>query len=208
MSNDEAALAAALYGNTPEHSDTNPTEAPSEVTSDEHKAAVLFGNGPDETPDVFEEAKKQSEEKAAEAAEKDGAGEEDNQDAIDNYESLTDAQKADLIADIAEEHKLIPDHELTANYAEFAARNGIDKKGTQELAALHNEANAQTWTELRNSWAEEATAEFADDAEGLQAAKELLHAHADEELMEIVDGWGLGNHPSLIRFLANVAKSR
>lgn len=171
------------------------------------------------------------EQKAAAETERRAALSDDERTEEDRRAALTDDERK-AEDDAAEKAKGAPDE-----YAEFTMPEGVELQPeiTAEFKAFAKEANLpqgkaqavvdmgvklmQSWTDQavaahtaeRASWREasQTDAEFGGKklTESLAAAVKARDAFGTPELKTVLDAYGLGDHPEMIRFFAKVGKA-
>lgn len=96
--------------------------------------------------------------------------------------------------------------ELGGEAATTFAELGLNAEAVQKLQALQAKHTAQTWDTMAAEWTKASQAEF--DRSDLDAARMVIAEHGDAELKGLLDQYGLGSHPAVIRFVRNVARAR
>jgi len=106
------------------------------------------------------------------------------------------------------------DAEVKTEFETTAKEIGLSQKGAEKLVAIQTklqEKQAERTAETIANWAKDVKADKelgGNDYDAKMAvARESLSTFGDEELGVLLDKTGLGNHPSMIRFMYRAGKS-
>lgn len=192
-------MAALLYGGNTE-SDEKP-EGNATPGGELTAAEKLYG--PDETPEEVsrdtkpEDKSKSKEETKSEddAKAKDDKAKDDKSDdkATPDGDPLDGVEGIDLEDPYAD------------TFREGVKDLGLDKAGVEKLVEMKAEHDAQVWEQISDAWMTEAKAD-ENFSENIGYAKDVLTEFADDQLLNDLDRYQLGNHPGLIRLLGRVGR--
>jgi len=172
----------------------------------------------EETTTPTEETTEEVTEEGKASGEEEGQGTEETKEA----DSKADDEKSDGAPEEYEEFKIPEgmefDKERAEKFGEVAKSLELDQEGAQKLVDLYSEAVKETaqaqadfWADTQAEWrkAAETDPEFggAKFKENVATAKRALNHFGDNELSELADSYGIGNHPAFIRLLYNVGKA-
>lgn len=175
------------------------TEAKAAPGSVEEKAAKIY-TGPEKYVSPFDKPK-------AEAAPAAQPHEETKQEAQKEEAPANspEAVKA-LSAALETEMGLDPSDPINAELANLAAGElGLDKDGTIKLVELDRKNREAYWGNASEQWQQATLSEFSEP--DLSSARQAVHRYGDAELSELLNAYGLGNHPAIVRFARNVANA-
>lgn len=111
-----------------------------------------------------------------------------------------------------------PEKELLNSFTPYAAKHGLTQEQAQELVTLyadwlktHDDAQAQSTAELHKSWGES----IASDKEiggaaldnNLAYAAKVIDKFGGDEIREIFDVSGIGNHPNMVKMFIKIGKA-
>ena len=110
------------------------------------------------------------------------------------------------------------DEAETTKFKEFAKENGLTQKQAQSISDSKVEAakkavdsNMKLWEDQNNEWKAAARADKEYGGlkfeENLGVAKKAMQKFGTTELLQVVDNYGMGNHPEFIRLLVRVGKA-
>jgi hypothetical protein len=97
--------------------------------------------------------------------------------------------------------------------AEFGKVPGLTQESAQNLADLHQRAMSQAseryWNDRAAQWERESRAEIENLDAVVSTIQPLLHDETltDPAFVELLDHYGLGNHPAVIRTLSRWARA-
>ena len=146
-------------------------------------------------------ADKAAEEKAAEEK----AAEEKDEGAPETYEDFKVPEGAKI------------DAEVLTKFHTLAKKFNLPQEGAQELIDLQaefladqNTQNVATWAKMRADWLEESKADKEIGGqqfdEKVEFSKRALRKFGTPKLVELLETYGLGNHPEIIRFNSRIGK--
>lgn len=100
-------------------------------------------------------------------------------------------------------------------FAEVAGKHQISQEAAQEIMASMsqtlNEVQAEALTALRGQWREQVTAdsEIGGDKlnESLATAKKALTQFGGDEMLQLLEETGFGDHPAVIRTFNKIGKA-
>lgn len=102
------------------------------------------------------------------------------------------------------------DPKLLASFTEFAKANKISPEEAQKFAdafVASQQERIDAVVEQHTKWAEETKKELgADFKASIDAAKKAVTTFGDKDLLQVLNQTGLGNHKSVIKFLAAIGK--
>lgn len=140
-----------------------------------------------------------------------------------NTDTTTDVETKDTTAENqptdVEYTFTLPDgftanEELTADLTSFAKENKLTAEQAQKIADLGVKMQTQQAAEYQkqvDGWAEQVKTDKLIGGENLQAniglAKTALKAYGDQELTDLLESTGFGNHPAIVRAFYKIGKS-
>ena len=102
------------------------------------------------------------------------------------------------------------DPKLMESFTEFVKSNKISPEEAQKFAdafVASQQERIDAVAEQHTQWAEETKKELGTDFKAsLDAAKKAVQTFGDPELLTLLNQTGLGNHKSVIKFLATIGK--
>ena len=171
-----------------------------------------------EDQETKEESKSEDEDTSKEETKEEGQSTEEK----DESDSDADDDKPDGAPDEYEEFKVPEgmefDKERAGKFSEVAKELDLTQDDAQKLVDFYSEAVKETaeaqatmWSETQADWRSrsENDEEFggASFKENMAMAKKALQHFGGENIGDVVDGYGMGNHPDFIRLLYNVGKA-
>ncbi len=152
------------------------------------------------------EATEKAEKEAKDKAEKDKGDEDTLTGAPDAYKDFTLPENVELIDDKLKEFQAI------------SKEMNLSQKGAQTLIDKHvaviseiQEAQNEEWAETRKEWREATKTDKEFGGQKLKAsmayAKAALNAFGNTEFIGLMDDFGLGDHPEVVRFLVLAGKA-
>lgn len=106
------------------------------------------------------------------------------------------------------------DTEAVSEFSGIAKELGLDQAGAQKVADVAvkmAQRQAEQHVRLVEGWAEQVKAdkEIGGDKleENLAVARKARDAFGSDELKQLLDSTGVGNHPAVVRFFYKVGKS-
>lgn len=104
---------------------------------------------------------------------------------------------------------------VIAKFSEVAGKYQVSQEAAQEIMASMsqtlNEVQAEALTALRGEWREQVTAdkEFGGDKlnESLATAKKALTQFGGDEMLQLLESTGFGDHPAVVRTFAKIGKA-
>lgn len=124
---------------------------------------------------------------------------------IDEAEKLSAPATAEEIAEILLSQGL-EENELTKEFTEFASDTRLSKDHIDKLMTLKQEQDAQAWDHVSEQWRHETNNSFS--SYEIDLARDLVREYGDDEVRDLLNTYRMGNNPSLIRFLVNIARDR
>jgi hypothetical protein len=181
------------------------------ILTEEDKANTDASNeeesGKDENEKVEDQSAEEKDDKASdtETKDKDGKADESDEGAPEKYEDFTMPEE------------LAADKELTEKFKKVAKERNWTQAEAQELVDLQSEALTRAaddmmerWEKVNDDWRKEAENDKDIGGEGFKEnvgfAKKAVEQFGNKKLAETLEETGMGNHPEIIRFLANVGK--
>lgn len=205
---DEAQKAAAIFGATspPQAAPT----APKGTTGERSAAERMFGGSPEPRKDAFADLRPSW---APDAKPADDQAKPETA----NGEAKSEARPGDAESDeakgepvnldaVAEEVGLDRDHPAYAEFGAVVDELGLSREGVEKLVEFDSKRTAQAWEKIGTDWLAQAKASPTYQAD-VTSAKALLRAHADDDLMDMLETYRLGNSPAVIRFLGRVGRA-
>ena len=180
--------------------DTNLSEETKieETVLTEEKNSEETPNEEEKTPDTdvtLLKTEETKEEEDSKADEPDGAPE--------TYEDFTIPDGFEMNADLLNDAKPIFKE---AGLSQEVAQKFIDLQSTYVQKEM--DAQQEEWKKTMDTWSAEAKAdkEYGGNAfnTSFATAKEAINAFGDDSFKQMLEITGVGNHPSMIRFLFNI----
>jgi hypothetical protein len=179
----------------------------SDVTETETDSSLLTGENPEESAPEGEGSSEES------APEGEGSSEEsapegeggDKSDEPLTVESFTVPEGMELDQDLMNE--VVPLFN-EAGLNKEQSQKFIDTYASKIQAA--EQARLDTFNQLKKEWVDQSKSdkEFGGDGfdENIAAAKNALDKFGTPELTKLMDDFGVGNHPEMIRFMVRVGR--
>jgi hypothetical protein len=102
------------------------------------------------------------------------------------------------------------DQKLMDSYTEFVTTNKIPPEEAQKFVDAYVAAQQESidrTVEQHTKWAEETKKELGTEFKSsIEAAKKAVQTFGDKDLLTVLNQTGLGNHKSVIKFLATIGK--
>lgn len=187
--------------------ETTAEAAPAEAAPAPEKTALTgeTGNGKDQettAPESETGAEAKAEDTKAEDTKAEGAEEETKEGAPESY------------ADFDIPETIVVDEQTLEGFKGLAKELNLSQEGAQKLVDLHSqmvESQVGQWDTLRKDWLKEAKADKDIGGNNFEAAKEAgkraVKEFGDEGFVELLETFGIGNHPAVIRFAAKVGEA-
>ena len=106
------------------------------------------------------------------------------------------------------------DEELTGELKALAKENGFSQEVAQKVADLGvkmQQKQAEAWQTQVDQWAEQVKADKELGGEkfdqNIALAKQALEKFGGQELKDLLQSTGFGNHPAIVRAFYNIGKS-
>ena len=140
---------------------------------------------------------------------------ESNKEALErvSQEKRTAPPSEDHVQDVSQmvQDKGYEHSEVTTEFAEFTHKNKLDAKEAEELVSMYEkqkladeQAMQRKFRNQVDGWKEQSLSEF--DETDIEEANYILNEFGNEELKQIINSTGFGNHPALVRFCVKLAK--
>lgn len=144
----------------------------------------------------------------ADATKADGDGEGEDGDA-DKPEAITPESYGDFTLPDG----IAVDENIVGEFKGIAAEAGLSKDQAQKLVDLRVkqvQAEQAAWQKTQETWVNEVKAdkEFGGDnlPANLAVAAKALDQFGTPQLRQLLDAYGIGNHPEMVRFVYRVGK--
>lgn len=185
------------------------------ATGDDEQATTLTAEAKATEPDTAQADEGKAAEVGTDADAK--ADDADAKDAKADEDKAEEAGELDPKAFVLPEGVEMDEGKLEA-FTPLAKELGLNQEGAQKLVDFYantvkelTEQQASAWASEQAKWLETAQGdqEYGGDAfaENAGVARKAIERFGTPELKQLFEGYGLGNHPELVRFAYRVGKA-
>jgi hypothetical protein len=135
-------------------------------------------------------------------------------DSSESKETAAENQPNDADYEFTLPEGFTANEELAGELKALAKENGLSKEATQKLADLGvkmQQQQAEAWQTQVDQWAEQVKAdkELGGEKfeENISLAKQALDKFGGQELKDLLQSTGFGNHPAIVKAFYNIGKS-
>jgi len=135
-------------------------------------------------------------------------------DGSKSEESTAENQPNDVDYDFTLPEGFTANEELAGDLKALAKENGLSKEVTQKFADLGvkmQQQQAEAWQTQVDQWAEQVKADKQIGGEkfdeNISLAKQALEKFGGQELKDLLQSTGFGNHPAIVKAFYNIGKS-
>ena len=135
-------------------------------------------------------------------------------DSSKSEDAATENQSTDADYDFTLPEGFTANEELAGDLKALAKENGLSKEVTQKFADLGvkmQQQQAEAWQTQVDQWAEQVKAdkELGGEKfnENISLAKQALDKFGGQELKDLLQSTGFGNHPAIVKAFYNIGKS-
>ena len=135
-------------------------------------------------------------------------------DSSKSEEPAAENQPDDADYDFTLPEGFTANEELAGDLKALAKENGLSKEVTQKFADLGvkmQQQQAEAWQTQVDQWAEQVKADKEIGGEkfeqNIALAKQALDSFGGQELKDLLQSTGFGNHPAIVKAFYNIGKS-
>jgi len=129
-------------------------------------------------------------------------------------DSTAETQPADVDYEFTLPDGFTANEELTGDLKALAKENGLSKEAAQKFADLGvkmQQQQADQWQAQVDQWAEDVKADKDIGGEkfeqNISLAKQALDKFGGQDLKDLLQSTGFGNHPAIVKAFYNIGKS-